>query len=81
MADMSPTMLQKLAAMLGGGQAGSNIATAQNPAYTNYVRETKAMGGQPLPMQAWQAQQMTPQPVAPQAAPTPPQGPAQPFRF
>jgi hypothetical protein len=72
-------MLQKLAALLGGQQAGQNVQTAQNPQYTNYVREMRAQGAQPLPIQAWmQQQQAAPQP---QQAQQQPEAPPKPFQF
>jgi hypothetical protein len=83
MADqLNPTMLQKLAALLGGQQAGQNVQTAQNPAYVTYARTAQAMGEPVLPMQAWIQQQQAaraatpPQPVQ-QVQPAEPK----PFQF
>ncbi len=82
MADqLNPTMLQKLASLLGGGQAGQNVQTAQNPQYTNYVREMRAQGLPALPIQAWMQQQKAapvPQPVPAQPMP---EAPPKPFQF
>lgn len=72
-------LLQKLASMLGGSQAGANLGTAQNPAYTNYAREMRAQGMTPLPIQQWMQQgqqQPAPQPQAAQ-----PEAPPKPFQF